>query len=250
MVYLDSPTGRIYAALEMAYNHFNRELFDNQLPPCLITLRSSSRHHGYHHEERFVSIEETFVSELGINPGFFMISPIESVLSTLVHEMVHQWQLTFGSPPKDPGHNKEWANKMEDIGLMPSKTGLPGGGRTGKNVNDYIIEGGLFMAACKKLLDTGFKLPFMDRHITHTAESEKILIEELRDAGEPYQVSIPFVDQLPENINGKPTVIAPKIKSKAPQKIKLSCPQCMTKAWVIENTGIICTACKVNYEPS
>ena len=42
-----SPTVAFYGELQRAFDHFNRALFNNQLPPCLITLRSSARVYGY-----------------------------------------------------------------------------------------------------------------------------------------------------------------------------------------------------------
>ena len=49
----------------------------------------------------------------------------------------------------------EWAKKMEAIGLMPSKTGLPGGEKTGQKMTHYIIPDGLFIKNCQQLLQTG-----------------------------------------------------------------------------------------------
>lgn len=33
------PTTETYAELQLAYEHFNKTLFDNRLPACLITLQ-------------------------------------------------------------------------------------------------------------------------------------------------------------------------------------------------------------------
>jgi len=52
-----SPTLATYTALQQAFDHFNDELFGGELPACLITLRSSNRHRGYHQANRFVSID-------------------------------------------------------------------------------------------------------------------------------------------------------------------------------------------------
>jgi hypothetical protein len=49
------------------------------------------------------------------------------VLSTLVHEQAHLWQHHFGKPGRGRYHNREWAAKMVEIGLIPSATGEPGG---------------------------------------------------------------------------------------------------------------------------
>ena len=119
-----SPTTEFYAALQCAFDHFNAELFEGKLPHCLITLRSASRVYGYHHADRFISSKGEMIDELGLHPGFFTLRPIESVLSTLVHEMVHHWQQHFGTPSPSNAHNQEWSRKMESLGLMPSDKGM------------------------------------------------------------------------------------------------------------------------------
>ena len=49
-----NPTEAFYASLQCAFDHFSEGLFAGKLPPCLITLRSSSLHYGYHHKDRFI----------------------------------------------------------------------------------------------------------------------------------------------------------------------------------------------------
>ncbi len=156
------PTQETYSALQAAYEHFNQELFEGALPECLITLqRKEKRVYGYFWSQRFEEIgsgEKT--DEIAMNPQHFKSRTIEAVLSTLAHEMVHQWQAYFGTPSRKAYHNKEWADKMESIGLMPSDTGKPGGNRTGQQMTHYIIPGGVFELACANLLSEGFKLGY------------------------------------------------------------------------------------------
>lgn len=63
-----SPTASFYGELQRAFDHLNQHLFDAKLPPCLITLRSSSRHCGYHHKDRFTNRQGTMIDELGLHP--------------------------------------------------------------------------------------------------------------------------------------------------------------------------------------
>jgi hypothetical protein len=60
-------------------------------------------------------------------------------------------------------HNRQWADKMDAIGLCPSDTGQPGGARTGQGVSHYIVAGGPFDQACAQLLARGFTLSWHDR---------------------------------------------------------------------------------------
>ncbi len=53
---------------------------------------------------------------------------LPDTLSTLVHEMCHVWQHhTPAKKCRGGYHDRVWGAKMEEIGLMPSNTGLPGG---------------------------------------------------------------------------------------------------------------------------
>jgi hypothetical protein len=47
----------------------------------------------------------------------------------------------------DGYHNREWADRMEAIGLPSSSTGQPGGKRVGGRMSHYILEGGPFARA-------------------------------------------------------------------------------------------------------
>jgi hypothetical protein len=242
-----SPTTSFYSALQGAFDHFNAEMFEGNLPPCLITLRSASRVYGYHHAGRFISLKGEQIDELGLHPGFFTLRPIESVLSTLVHEMVHHWQQHFATPSPSNAHNQEWAKKMELLGLMPSDTGLPGGKRTGRSLSHYIIPDGIFLTSCRRLVGDGFVIPWLDRHLPAAPESQVAEIQKLKDAGIEYEVSPPPVTKLPEEIQGKAAVYRPAPK-KAPTREKLTCPQCGSKAWVAPGTKIICGVCSVEMQ--
>jgi len=149
-----------YAGLEQAYNFFNNKLFKNKLPPCLITFQKKAQCNGYFYSKCFLNRadETTTTDEIALNPDQFKGRSDQEILSTLVHEMVHLYQAHFGKPSRNGYHNKEWANQMESIGLMPSDTGKPDGKRTGQTVSHYIIEGGQFEKSSESLLGSGFKL--------------------------------------------------------------------------------------------
>ena len=63
-----------------------------------------------------------------------------------------------GRPSRTGYHNKQWAAKMIEVGLMPSDTGLEGGKQTGQRMTHYIVEGGVFDRAADALLATKFRL--------------------------------------------------------------------------------------------
>jgi hypothetical protein len=75
-----------------------------------------------------------------------------------VHEMVHAWQQEHGKPPRRCYHDREWADKMKEVGLYPSSTGEPGGKEIGQHMTHYIIECGPFRCVCAELLKSGWEL--------------------------------------------------------------------------------------------
>jgi predicted SprT family Zn-dependent metalloprotease len=154
---MTTPTQQVVKELETAFDFFNRRLFDSSLPRCMILLHRHRNVYGYFWPTRWENGKDK-LHELSLNPDWLKDRPLKQVLSTLVHEQVHLWQQCFGKPPKNPGHNKEWADKMESIGLMPSSTGAPEGKRTGRKVSHYILDGGAFDTCCDELLDKGFQL--------------------------------------------------------------------------------------------
>lgn len=152
-----------YNGLQRAYDHFNEAIFDGALPECLITLSFHRSAYGYFRHEPFAQREgeeevetEERLDEIALNPFTFPSRTDREIFSTLVHEMVHLWQHHYGHPKKTH-HDKEWAAKMESIGLMPSSTGAPGGKRTGRRVSHWIIDGGAYDEA-QKLCDVEITL--------------------------------------------------------------------------------------------
>lgn len=159
------PTEEAYAELQRAYDYYNDHLFASQerLPACMITYQREKRTMGYFSKGRFIRLDGTKADEIAMNPDYFAVVPLVVILQTMVHEMVHQWQDHFGKPSRACYHNWEWARKMEALGLMPSSTGQPGGKKTGQSMDDYVIPGGRFDKATRRLLSTGFAISWMDR---------------------------------------------------------------------------------------
>jgi predicted SprT family Zn-dependent metalloprotease len=159
-----SPT-RTYTSLDAAYDHFNRALFSGQLPPCLITMQRHKGAYGYFSGERFASLgnAQEVTDEIALNPATFACRTPTAILSTLAHEMAHLWQHHFGKPSRSGYHNREWAAKMREIGLIPTDTGQPGGKETGQSMTHTIAEGGHFAQACAAFLATGAAILYHDR---------------------------------------------------------------------------------------
>jgi predicted SprT family Zn-dependent metalloprotease len=172
-----SPTEEAYRSFYLAFEVFNRVLFGNKLPDVMITMQRSKRSRGYFSGERFGHRRGTeIVDEIALNPRAFADRTDRQIVSTLVHEMTHLWQYHFGKPSRRSYHNKEWAAKMREIGLMPSHTGEPGGKQTGQRVTHYIIDGGSYDTEWKLLADSGFTLDYQDRFAVRPEEPRKLKV--------------------------------------------------------------------------
>lgn len=143
---VDTPTIAQYTNLQLAYDFFNENLFDNKLAPCIIVFgRDIKRCYGYFHAEQWQHVESKLRTHTISLTPMHLDRPLQEIFGTLVHEMVHLWQHDHGENKSKNGyHNKEWAEKMKEIGLYPSSTGQEGGKETGPKVSHYIIGGGPF----------------------------------------------------------------------------------------------------------
>lgn len=143
-----NPTSEQFGNYQLACNYFNEALFDGKLPPCLLNFSRKAKTRGFFAFNRWEQ-GDLRTHEISLNPDVLARPPIE-IMSTLVHEMVHLWQYTYGKP-SGSYHNQEWDKKMESLGLMPSTTGEVGGKKTGHKVTHYVMEGGEFKNAFEKM---------------------------------------------------------------------------------------------------
>src|SRR5262249_30445272 len=155
-------TPREYGGLQIAYGFLNGRLFGAELPDCFLTYQRRAMSGGYFSPNRFSARGGASMPrqhELALNPDIFTTKTDEFIVSILLHEMCHCWQHVRGMAPKKPGyHDKQWAAKMESVGLMPSNNGMVGGRITGQRMQHYIIDGGPFSRAFAELAASGWKL--------------------------------------------------------------------------------------------
>lgn len=171
---MNNPTKKNYDDFNKAYDFFNRRLFGGDLPRCLLTMQRSKKYYGFFAGESWKSTEDgEKTDEIAMNPSTFKARSTEDILSTLVHEMAHLWQFHHGKPSRSGYHNKQWAVKMRELGLIPSDTGMPGGKETGQSMTHYVADGGRFQKVCQELVAKGFKIPYLDLFVDEKKKKKK-----------------------------------------------------------------------------
>lgn len=154
----DQPTVDQFNNYQLAYDYFNQNLFEFSLQPCMLNFSRHRGAQGFFAPNRWVKDKQK-IHEISLNPDCLYLG-LEESMGTLVHEMVHQWQQDYGTPPRRCYHDREWAEKMVEIGLMPSSTGQPGGKATGQKMSHYIMEDGPFIK-CLNDMGEHIKLPWI-----------------------------------------------------------------------------------------
>lgn len=242
-----SPTAQTYDELQRAYDHFNRALFANQLPTCLITLQRDKTSVGFFSPDKFGSLAGAVTDEIAMNPSYFAVVPLVETMQTLVHEMAHLWQHHFGDPGRGRYHNAQWAQKMESIGLMPSSTGQPGGMRTGDRMADYAMVGGRFLKACEDLLTQDFALSWYDRfpaegHVQAGMASMGMQLGAKVGGGSTPMQNNTVVAELVKTQFAAPQVGSPASANKS-NRAKYVCP-CGFNVWGKPGLHVLCGVCE------
>lgn len=142
-----NPTLDFYGHLDAAFVFFNDRLFEGSLPKIMFELTNKKQVAGLFKAASWQATDGVFVHSIAINPQIIVQSTPLVIYITLVKEMVHLWQNTYGEASRPGYHNSEWAEKIESIGLMPSSTGLPNGKKVGQKMSCYLIAGGAFESA-------------------------------------------------------------------------------------------------------
>jgi predicted SprT family Zn-dependent metalloprotease len=255
---MKSPTNSFYQYLEAAYDHFNVTLFNSRLPTCLLTVQREKSVMGYFSANRWTDPQGEVVHEIAVNPAYFARHNLMEVLQTIVHEMAHNWQHCFGNPSRNGYHNKEWADKMELIGLMPSSTGRAGGKRTGQKVSDYPEPGGAFDRAARSFIRRSKGLPWVDRFAAlspscQPREQDQTWQEDLINPGMEERLEEETVAALLHcpirNLFNDLTPIE-QLQRAARKKVKsrYTCPHCRTNVWGKPDLKLVCGDCGDAYE--
>ncbi len=209
------PTLEQFKRYQAAYDYFNARLFGGTLAPCLLVFREGKKKKnaivlGHFAWDRWTNGDGETCHEISLNPEA-LNRPLAESMGTLVHEMAHQWQQDHGDPPRSGYHDKEWAAKMVEIGLVPTDTGAPGGKQTGQRMTHYVDPNGAFRRAVEAM---------------------------------PADIALPWTTGAAVELTKKPAA------EKTKNKIKYSCPGCAANAWGKPELRIICGECDEPFEPA
>ena len=108
--------------LEDAYRVLNREYFHSELPTVMITIQSSLKAYGHCTTKKVWASGEERYYELNLGAEY-LSRPIEQVLATLVHEMVHIFCMERGikdTSNQNRYHNKRFKAEVEKRGMKIS----------------------------------------------------------------------------------------------------------------------------------
>ncbi|MDK4565666.1 hypothetical protein QG053_11620, partial [Kingella kingae] len=139
-----------------------------------------------------------------------------------------------GKPSRSGYHNKEWADKMESIGLMPSDTFQEGGNRTGQKMGDYPLEGGKFQAACEKLVASGYFIKWIDRTLLRLPPNLHEQPKKLPENDIQAILAAPLVNFNPDDVINQIT--------QSTSKNRYVC-SCGCKVWGKKGLNITCNLC-------
>ncbi|PSM31182.1 hypothetical protein BVG81_006700 [Haliangium sp. UPWRP_2] len=145
----DRPTPQQFGAYQAMFDHFNRMLFDGSLPSVLLTF-SSRDTQGYFKPQKWED-GRGHTHEIGMNPHQLRHRPRWAIAAALVHDMCHLWQELHGHPSRVGYHNREWAERMCQLGLIPTDSGQPGGRQTGQRMEQIIDPDGAFQRALQSV---------------------------------------------------------------------------------------------------
>lgn len=213
-------TEKAYEDLVFAMRFFKERLFGGELSDCILSFARLRHVLGYFCPDRFENQNGELAHEISLNPAHLKVRGDRDALSTLVHEMVHLWRHDHGPLNARGGkgsrgyHDKVWAAKMIEVGLMPVSFDQPGK-MTGYRVSHEIIEGGQFDLDCSELLANGFQINWHDRPQFPEPEDDP-------DAGD------------------EPTPAKPKKKK---DRVKFTCVECGLNAWAKPSAQLVCGPC-------
>lgn len=229
----------IYDEIKTAFDFYNKKLFNNELPECVITLTKKANSKGYFIYNNFINNDKK-KHEISLNSEYFFDKSVKKTLSTLVHEMCHLKMAHIGHKSTSGYHDKTWAKEMKKIGLIPSSTSLPGGKETGFIMSHYIQKNGIFERVTEELFNQGFNFDWKNSNNKYEIfEKNKITDETIKNITKNTKII---------DLSDKEFIIITKNNCKKNGiRIKYSC--LCSNIWGKPNLNINCNKCHKPFIP-
>lgn len=154
---------RVAGYLNKIFDLLNHEYFESALSRPTITIQSTPRAYGH-----FSLRDDTWVSKIGgtheINIGAGTLArPIEEVVATLLHEMVHYYNYENGIQDCSRGntyHNKRFKKEAERRGLLITHSEKYGWSHSepSEDLLNFVIDNGLTDILLNRNEFTGFQI--------------------------------------------------------------------------------------------
>ena len=155
--------------LNKVFDLLNAAFFENALSRPTITIQSTPRAYGH-----FSLREDTWVSKIGgtheINIGAGTLArPIEDVVATLLHEMVHYYNYVCGVQDCSRGntyHNRKFKEEAEARGLVVERSERYGWSHTSPSeaLIDFVLDNGLTDILLNRNEESGFQITGTGTH--------------------------------------------------------------------------------------
>lgn len=138
---------RVSGYLEKIFRQLNHDKFSDELEMPIVTIQSTPKAYGHVTCGKvWHSVKGIEQYEINIGAGT-LNRPIENVVATMLHEMVHLYNLTHDVKDTSRGgtyHNKRFKTKAEEVGLVVECDSRIGWSVTSpsESLIDYVISQG------------------------------------------------------------------------------------------------------------
>ena len=136
-----APSIETAKRLQQAFDIFNNNLFDGQLPDAMLRIERLKNANGIYRPARYSDNQGSTIACIALNSTNANERELHLLLSTLVHEMAHMHtHLIENEGEATGGHGVAWRKLMVQVGLDPIKVGS-----TWRQATHSINPDGLFM---------------------------------------------------------------------------------------------------------
>jgi len=130
----------VVAFLYAHVDHMRAEFFGGQLPEIVLSFDVTDRRTLGH----FVIGRNGLGVKWAVNLNLIHLArPVYQVVSTLLHEALHSWEHSWGTPARPPYHSAAFRARCEAMGIPTDERGHDLGVRRGSPFEEYCRRHGV-----------------------------------------------------------------------------------------------------------